>query len=115
MCIEVLQCVVRKCYRTFCIGFSSVTPDQWASFSNENILKAEREQNASATLRGVIDGVLEQTRQDIERQRATVNLAFKKRIQETSEAKESLEQHLEKVASDFWCLYRCIVWLDASH
>jgi len=51
---------------------------------------------------------MEQTRQDIERQRATVNLAFKKRIQETSEAKESLEHHLEKVASDFWCLCRCI-------
>ena len=76
---------------------SSVTPVQWASFSNENILKTERECNSSATLRGVIDTVLDQTQQDIERQRAAVNLAFEKRIQETTEAKESLEQHLEKV------------------
>ena len=79
---------------------SSVTPDQWISFSNENILKAERERNASVTLRGVANGVLEQTLQDLEQQRARVNLAFEKRIQETSQAKQSLEQHLDKVGSD---------------
>lgn len=78
---------------------SSVTPDQWSSFSNENILKTECECNASATLRGVIDTVLDQTWQDTERQRATVNGAFEKRIQELCEAKESLEHHLEKVSS----------------
>ena len=111
MCIEVLQSAVRWCFMNVCLAFSSVTPDQWASFSNENILKAEREQNASATLRGVIDGVLEQTKQDIERQRATVNLAFQKRIQETSEAKESLEQHLDKV-SNHWSVYMHTVRLD---
>ena len=80
---------------------SSVTPDQWASFSNENILKTERECNASSTLRAVIDGVLDQTRQDIERQRDTVKLAFEKRIQEVSEAKQSLENHLDKVSSSY--------------
>lgn len=77
--------------------YSSVTPDQWASFSDENILKTEQECNASATLRGVIDGVLDQTKQDAERQRVTVNLVFEQRIQETAEAKQSLEEHLEKV------------------
>ena len=75
----------------------SVTPEQWASFSNENILKAEKERNASSSLRGVIDGVLEQTKQDIVKQRATVNLEFSKRIQEISTAKDNLEQHLDKV------------------
>ena len=75
----------------------SVTPEQWASFSNENILKAEKERNASSVLRGVIDGVLEQTKQDIVKQRATVNLEFSKRIQEISTAKDNLEQHLDKV------------------
>ena len=76
---------------------SSVTPDQWASFSNVNIIKAEKERNVSSILRGVINGVLEQTKQDIEKQRASVNLAFAKRIHETSEAKQHLEHHLDKV------------------
>lgn len=83
--------------KIFYFSFSSVTPAQWESFSNENILKAEKEQNASATLRGVIDEILKETRQDIEQQRTTVNLAFDKRIQEITEAKENLEQHLNKV------------------
>ena len=87
-----------------------MTPDQWASFSNENILKAEREQNASATLRGVIDELLKETRQDIEQQRTTVNFAFDKRVQETSEAKENLEQHLNKVIEMLFSDY--IIWMQ---
>ena len=102
-----------------------MTPDQWASFSNENILKAEREQNASATLRGVIDEILKETRQDIEQQRTTVNFAFNKRVQETSEAKENLEQHLNKVIemlfSDYIIWRQCILiglgqqWQSLKH
>ena len=90
--------------KIFYFSFSSVTPAQWESFSNENILKAEKEQNASATLRGVIDEILKETRHDIEQQRTTVNLAFDKRIQETSEAKENLEQHLNKVIEPLFCV-----------
>ena len=102
-----------------------MTPDQWASFSNENILKAEREQNASATLCGVIDEILKETRQDIEQQRTTVNFAFNKRVQETSEAKENLEQHLNKVIemlfSDYIIWRQCILiglgqqWQSLKH
>lgn len=79
---------------------SSITPEQWVSFSNENIIHSENERNASSTLRGVISGVLEQTEQDILKQRSAVNLAFSKRIHETSEARRQLEQHLDKVSSN---------------
>ena len=74
-----------------------MTPEQWASISDNKIEKAEAECKASATLRGVIDSVLEQCTQDIETQRAKVNLAFEKRTQETTDAKQTLEQHLAKV------------------
>lgn len=74
-----------------------MTPDQWSSFSNENILKAEKERSASSSLRGIIEGALDQTRQDIEHQRATVNVEFSKRIQEIINAKENLEKHLQQV------------------
>lgn len=77
---------------------SSVTPNQWSSFSNENILKTEKECNASSTLRGVIHGVLEQTLQDIHRQRVTVNIEFSKRIYELNLAKKALQDRLEKVS-----------------
>ena len=74
-----------------------MTPEQWASFSNENILRAEQQRQASGTLRRLIDGVLVQTQQDVEKQRARVNLEFTKRISEVSRAKSSLEEHLDKV------------------
>ena len=51
-------------------------------------------------LRGVISGVLEQTEQEILKQRSAVNLAFSKRIHETNEARQQLEQHLDKVSSN---------------
>lgn len=106
--------------KIFYFSFSSVTPAQWESFSNENILKAEKEQNASATLRGVIDEILKETRQDIEQQRTTVNLAFNKRIQEITEAKKSLEQHLNKVIEplfydyDMEAVYFSLGWVNSS-
>ena len=78
--------------------YSSVTPEQWVSFTNENIINSEKERDASSSLRGVINGVIEQTQQDILKQRNAVNLAFAKRIHETLEAKQQLEQHLGKVS-----------------
>ena len=75
----------------------SVTPSQWEGFSNDNILKTEKERNASSTLRGVNRGVLDQTQQDVLRQREVVNQAFDQRIKETEETKENLERHLAKV------------------
>ena len=77
-----------------------MTPEQWASFTNENIINSEKERDASSSLRGAINGVIEQTQQDILKQRNVVNLAFAKRIHETKEAKEQLEQHLDKVSSN---------------
>ena len=78
--------------------FRSVTPDDWESFSNENILKAESERMASATLRGIIEDVLTSTSNDIQLQRNSVNAAFASRIAELKKTKETLENHLEKVS-----------------
>jgi tektin-1 len=82
------------------IQTNSITPEQWASSTDSNIEKAEAECKASATLRGVIDSVLDQCARDIESQRAKVNLAFEKRTQEIADAKQTLEQHLEKVLKE---------------
>lgn len=82
------------------IEANSVTPVDWEDFSNENILKAEREKNSSVQLRSLIDGILQQTCNDMQAQCREVNLAFKKRIEETRDTKGKLENHLAKVLED---------------
>ena len=79
------------------LPYSSLTPEHWASLTDTNIDKAEEQCKASATLRGVIDSVLNQSSQDIETQRGKVDLAFQKRVRELADAKQTLEQHLAKV------------------
>lgn len=74
-----------------------MSPEEWETFSNKNVLKAERERNSSITLRSMIDEILEETFEDQQKQCTNVNLAFAKRIEETVKAKEKLENHLEKV------------------
>lgn len=76
---------------------SSLTPEKWQYITNDNLSKAEQERIASTTLRGVIACLLDQTRQDMLKQRKTVNFTFNKRIQETGQAKYQLEGHLQEV------------------
>ena len=84
--------------------FSSVTPDEWETFSNKNFLKAERECNSSKTLRSMIDEILQEVYNDQQKQCKTVNIALNKRIEETEKAKTKLENHLAKVmSSSFLC------------
>ena len=78
-------------------SLSSVTPVDWAAFSNANIDKAERERQSSVNLRAATDGILKQTADDMTEQCDAVNLSFRERVAETKKAKDKLEQHLDKV------------------
>lgn len=91
------------------IGFSpssvkvqanSITPDEWQLITDDNICTTEQERIASTTLRQVINSILDQTQQDMMKQRKTVNLVFHKRIQEITDAKKSLEEHLQEVIKE---------------
>ncbi|XP_072163428.1 tektin-1-like [Diadema setosum] len=79
------------------IETNSVTPEEWQSFSNENILKAERDRKNAADLRAVVDSLLNTTANDMQQQVDETNLAFSKRIRETDKTKGELETHLAKV------------------
>lgn len=79
---------------------SAVMPADWSNYSDSNIKKAECEKQASVTLRSVISGVVEQTRNDLLTQCRNVDLALKKRVEECSNAKERLTGHLEKVEKE---------------
>lgn len=71
--------------------YSSVCPEDWQDFSDANILKAERERQSSVELRTLIDGILQQTSNDMRKQCSDVNVAFNKRISETKDTKSKLE------------------------
>lgn len=79
------------------IEANSVTPEDWQDFSHQNIEKAERERQSSVDLRSVVDGILQQTANDMRKQCSNVNVAFGKRISETKDTKSKLEDHLNKV------------------
>eukprot|EP00918_Siedleckia_nematoides_P049923 GHVU01109309.1.p1 GENE.GHVU01109309.1~~GHVU01109309.1.p1 ORF type:complete len:412 (+),score=84.90 GHVU01109309.1:30-1238(+) len=79
------------------IDANSVTPDDWEDFSNRNILETEKQVQNSISLRSVIDGILQQAANDIRQQKECVDIAFERRIAETRDAKEKLEDHLSKV------------------
>ena len=76
---------------------SSVTVDDWESFSNENILAAEKQRNNSQNLRSLVDGILQQVANDMELQRKATDTALQIRIDETRDSKTKLEDHLSKV------------------
>lgn len=79
---------------------NSVTPEDWERFSHDNIQKAERNKNAAQNLRSVVDSVLEQTREDLMKQCAAVDAAFRRRIQETERALEKDIDHHAKVVDE---------------
>ena len=75
----------------------STTPDQWEEFSQRNIAETDRQCQNSAALRVLVDGVLQTSCNDMNRQRELTDVALARRIDETRDAKEKLEAHLVKV------------------
>lgn len=75
------------------------TPETWAQFTHENIVKAERERMASINLRSLIDNILNDTSNDLRNQCNAVNEAFHERLEEMNDAKCKLENHLAKTIS----------------
>ena len=79
----------------FCF-FSSSSVDQWEDFSHANILEAEKVRQNCASLRSLVDGILQETANDMKRQKEITDVALERRIAETRDAKEKLEDHLSK-------------------
>ena len=88
-----------------------MTPENWESFSNHNILDAEKQKNNSTNLRSLMDGILQSTANDMNKQKECVNISLNKRIDETRDAKEKLEDHLSKVGIK-QLLFILIYWIN---
>jgi tektin-4 len=80
--------------------FRQSTPESWAQFSHDNIVRAEHERLASQALRNLIDQILTDTSNDMREQCNTVNAEFTNRIQEMNDAKTAHENHLQKVRKE---------------
>ncbi|NXF67483.1 TEKT1 protein, partial [Ciccaba nigrolineata] len=77
-----------------------VSPEDWISFSNINVEKADKQRNNSLALRVLIDGILSQTANDMRKQCEMVNVAFRKRVKEVKDAKHKLETLLAVVLDE---------------
>jgi len=71
--------------------------DEWADFTERNLTDAEKQRRNSVRLRAISDGVLQTSCNDINRQRSSTDLALEMRVNELRDAKEKLEDHLNKV------------------
>lgn len=78
------------------------TPESWAQFTHDNIVRAEQERAASAQLRALIDNVLNDTSRDLVEQCNTVNQAFTTRVDELQDALSKMEEHLGTVCKDIF-------------
>ncbi|XP_060744510.1 tektin-1 [Tachysurus vachellii] len=78
-------------------GGLAVTPQEWETFSDVNIGKAEKERNNSASLRALVENLLAQTAADMRRQHEATGSALELRIHETRSAKANLEDQLSKL------------------
>lgn len=76
---------------------SASTPETWAKFTQDYLLRAERERLASVNLRKLIDCILRDTAEDLRLQCDAVNTAFSSRCEELDDARQKLQYHLQKV------------------
>jgi len=77
--------------------YSQSTPESWAQFSHDNIVRGEHERMSSIQLRQLIDNILEDTSRDMREQCDSVDVAFQRRVTEMEDAKKKMEENLKKV------------------
>lgn len=92
-----------SCGRHFTFYFysSTVTYDEWSSFTHDNLVKITQEQNNCPPLKSFIDNSIRQCIEDLITQRDYTNAAFRRRIAETKEAKTQLEARHAEVTINF--------------
>lgn len=74
-----------------------MTPRQWENISDVNMAKAEEQKSNSATLKALVESLLEQMFTDIQKQLQATATAFKMKVQELKLAKSQMEDQLTKV------------------
>ncbi|XP_064597816.1 tektin-3-like [Liolophura sinensis] len=89
-------------------------PETWANFSNNNIQRSQSERAASKQMRNEIESVLNQCSNEMWQEWNAVNFNFTQRIQESSEARNRLQNHLSKVLQEIFDMEKNIELLKKS-
>lgn len=77
-------------------------PESWARFTQNNIIRSQKERAASERLRGEIDQTLRQCANDMWSQFNGVNNSFNARIRETADARNKLQAHLQRTVQEIF-------------
>jgi len=83
-------------------------PQSWVKFTQDNIARSQREREMSEKLRGAIDACLRQCANEMWSQFNAVNNQFNSRIQETNDAKNKLQAHLNRTCGEIADMDRSI-------
>lgn len=83
-------------YSPVCLSLA-VTPKQWENISDVNMAKAEEQKSNSASLKALVESLLEQMFADIQKQLQATATAFQMKVQELKSAKSQMEDQLAKV------------------
>ncbi|XP_034023684.1 tektin-1 [Thalassophryne amazonica] len=78
----------------------AVTPDQWEHFSGINITEAAQQRANCLSLRALVESVLEQTANDMQKQVQATNTAFELNIATIKMTKSKLEDQLNKILDE---------------
>uniref|UniRef100_A0A3B3V2A3 Tektin n=2 Tax=Poecilia TaxID=8080 RepID=A0A3B3V2A3_9TELE len=79
------------------ITIATVSPKQWENISDLNIARAEQQKNNSLSLRALVESLLAQSADDMQKQFRATNEALQLNIQLIKAAKTQLEDKLPKV------------------
>jgi len=83
-------------------------PYSWVKFTQENIARSQKEREASEKLRGEIDALLRACANEMWSMFNGVNNCFGARIQETTDAKNKLQAHLQRTNNEIRDMERAI-------
>jgi tektin-3 len=86
-------------------------PASWLQFTQENLARAQKEREASVKLRGDMDALMRQCANDMWNQFNCVNNSFGARVQETKDAKNKMQAHLQKTVGEIKEMERTIAFL----
>uniref|UniRef100_A0A3P9NXU3 Tektin n=1 Tax=Poecilia reticulata TaxID=8081 RepID=A0A3P9NXU3_POERE len=84
----------------------TVSPKQWENISDLNIARAEQQKNNSLSLRALVESLLSQSADDMQKQFRATNEALQLNIQLIKAAKTQLEDKLPKVMCEISNLQR---------
>lgn len=89
-------------------------PETWAKYSNDNIQRSQAERAASKNMRNEIECVINTCNNEMWQMWNTVNTALSNRIQETTDARNKIQTHLNRTLQEIFDMEKNVELLKKS-